>query len=70
MDKIVVEENLSQTFPYLNNITIAGKTKEQHDQNVRQFLEASKKRNLTFNKTSVLYQQNASIFSDIKSQKV
>ena len=55
MDKIAKEEKLTQIFPYLNDITIAGKTEEQHDHNVQKFLKPSKKRNLTFNeKKSVL----------------
>ena len=42
IDKIVEQEKLTQTFPYLDNITIAGHTKEEHDCNVEKFLAAVK----------------------------
>ena len=34
MDKLVEEENLKDTFPYLDNITVAGLTQAEHDHNV------------------------------------
>lgn len=49
MDKLVKEEGLQGSFPYLDNITIAGHTQEEHDRNVRHFLEVVSKRNLTLN---------------------
>ena len=50
VDKIVEQEKLTQTFPYLDNITIiAGHTKEEHDCNVEKFLAAVKRRKLTLN---------------------
>ncbi|XP_064115027.1 uncharacterized protein LOC135221134 [Macrobrachium nipponense] len=54
MDKLVKEENLQGAFPYLDNITIAGHTQEQHDQNVQHFLEVINKRNLTLNATKTI----------------
>ena len=36
-------------FVYIDNITVAGKTQEHHDHNVRKFLEVAKEKNLTFN---------------------
>ena len=35
MDKMVEEEQLNNTFPYLSNITIAGVNQEDHDTNVQ-----------------------------------
>ena len=49
MDKLITEEKLSDTFPYLDDITIAGRTQTEHDQNVRAFLEFVKSRHLTLN---------------------
>ena len=49
MDNLIQAENLKNTFPYLDNITVAGRTKEEHDQNVKRFLEALQRRNWTLN---------------------
>ena len=38
MDKLVEEENLRDTFPYVDNITITGHTQAEHDENVDKFL--------------------------------
>ena len=40
MDKFVEEEGLKDTFPYLDNITVAGHDQHNHDENVRKFREA------------------------------
>ena len=42
MNKMVVENKLDDTFPYLDNITVAGRDKEEHDHNVEKFLTAIK----------------------------
>ena len=47
MDKLVKDQNLKETFPYLDNITVAGHSKEQHDQNVQKLLDVVSKRNIT-----------------------
>ena len=49
MDNLVIEEDLKGAFPYLDNITIAGHTQEEHDQNVQRFLEVINRRRLTLN---------------------
>ena len=51
MDKIVEDENLKDTFPYLDNITVAGSSQSEHDENVRRFMEVVKKRDLTLNES-------------------
>ena len=40
MDKIVEEESLTDTFPYMDNITIEGYDQQHHDENCRKFQEA------------------------------
>ena len=55
IDDIIERNNSKGTFAYLDNITICGKTKEEHDANLQQFLEAAAKRNLTFNKNKCTY---------------
>ena len=49
MDNSIRAENLKTTFPYFDNITVAGLTKEEHDQSVKRFLEALERRNWTLN---------------------
>ena len=50
MDNLIQAENSKNTFPYLDNITVAGRTKEECDQNVKRFLEALQRKNWTLNK--------------------
>ena len=39
----------SDTFPYLDNITVEGRDQKEHDENVQKFHEAVRRRNLTLN---------------------
>ena len=54
MDKLVEEEDLKGTFPYLDNITIAGHNQEEHDQNVQRFLQVISRRHLTLNDSKTI----------------
>ena len=49
MDEIVEKHKLKGVFVYLDNITVAGKSQVEHDDNVKKFLDASSERNLIFN---------------------
>ena len=49
MDSLVEENHLEATFPYLDNITIAGTSQEEHDRNVAKFMEIVGKKKLTLN---------------------
>ena len=49
MDNFVAENSLKGCFPYLDNITVCGKTQEEHDKNLADFLAAAKRKNLTLN---------------------
>ena len=51
MDKIIEEEKLMDTFSYLDDITVAGHTQEEHDTNVAAFMEVIHRRNLTLNES-------------------
>ena len=51
IDQFVAEEKLKNTFPYLDNITIAGRDQAEHDACVKQFLDAIKRRSLTMNES-------------------
>ena len=46
---IIEKENIPATFAYVDNVTIGGKSKDEHDQNLKKFLDASKKYGITFN---------------------
>ena len=54
MDKIVTKEDLSGTFIYLDNITIAGLTQQEHNDNVTVFMNAALKYNLQFNDSKTI----------------
>ena len=43
--------DISCKFPYLDNITVAGRNQQEHDENAKKFNEAIQRRNLTLNET-------------------
>ena len=49
IDNIIKEENLQASFAYLDNVTVCGGDKDEHDNNVRLFREVARKHGLTFN---------------------
>ena len=51
MDKFIKKYKLVGTYAYLDNITISGKTQEDHDENVRKFMDAARDANLTLNRS-------------------
>ena len=51
MNQFISENRLVATFAYLDDITICGKTKEEHDINLARFMDAATKYNLKFNET-------------------
>ena len=53
MNEIVREENLTDTFPYLDNVMISGET-EKHDNNVENLMKVGKKRRLTLNDSKTI----------------
>ena len=55
MDEFVQDYKLKKTFPYLDDITICGTTKEKHDANLHRFLEAAKSANLLFNQDKCVF---------------
>lgn len=52
---IIKTENLKGTFAYLDDVTICGKNKEDHDENLRKFMEAAGKYNLTMNEQKCIF---------------
>ena len=62
IDKIIQEEHLTNTFAYLDNITIAGRNLEEHDGCLEKFYEAASKYNITFNNSkSIIRKENLNI---------
>ena len=58
MDEVVEEAKLTDTFPYLDNITFGGHNQQEHDKHVNRFLEAIKHRNLTLNEAKTVSSVN------------
>ena len=49
MDEFISNNDLRDTFNFLDDITVCGSTKEDHDENLKKFLEAVKSFNITLN---------------------
>ena len=49
IDKFIADNSLSHTVAYLDNITICGKSKEEHDKNFNKYIKTAKKFNLISN---------------------
>ena len=54
IDNLVLDESLNDTFSYLDNITVAGRTQEEHDFNVKQLLDAFQRKNWTLNDSKTI----------------
>ena len=48
MDNFILEEELDDTFAFMDNLTICGMIEKEHDINLEKFNEAEKRNNLTF----------------------
>ena len=49
VDDILRKEAVPNAEAYIDNVTVGGRDKKQHDENVQKFLQAAKKYGLTFN---------------------
>ena len=55
IDNLLKQNNLKGTYVYVDNIVVAGKTQQEHDENLEKFREVAQLHNLTFNeKKSVI----------------
>jgi hypothetical protein len=50
MNTFIAENNLESTYAYLDDLTICGSSKDEHDRNLARFWDAAQKYNLTLNK--------------------
>lgn len=55
LQHIISKERLTGTFAYLDDVTICGKTKEEHDNNLKKFMDSVTKYNLTINKQKCVF---------------
>jgi len=55
MDAFIEEENLDATFAYLDNVTICGMNTEEHDRNLKRFLDAANKKNIVYNESKCIF---------------
>ena len=55
INQIISYYKCEGTFAYLDNITVCGKTKKKHDENLKQFLEAASDCNLTLNENKCVF---------------
>ena len=55
LDDVIQAENLRDTFAYVDDVTVCGRTKEEHDSNLERFLDAAKKFSLAINREKSQY---------------
>ena len=54
IDQVVEEDKLKDIYPYLENVTVCGNSKIEHNQNVKRFLKSMSKRNLVLNEKKTI----------------
>ena len=55
MNEFVQDEGLTTTFPYLDNVTICGMDQQDHDEQLAKFLDAAKRKNVTYNEEECVF---------------
>ena len=58
MDALVVDHELDDTFPFVGNITICGRDDDEHDENLKFFMEAAEKERLAFSEAKCVFRVN------------
>jgi len=58
MNGIIEHHKLKGTFTYLDNITIGGRSQQEHDENLSAFLEVAKKLHFTFSESKSIISVN------------
>ena len=54
MDELVTNSGLKDTFPYLDNVTVAGRNRKEHDTNVKALFDAFRKHGVTLNESKTV----------------
>ncbi|GFT76012.1 putative retrovirus-related pol polyprotein from transposon opus [Trichonephila clavipes] len=55
IDKIIKDEGLTLTYPFIDDVTVCGKDQKEHDDNLEKFMTVAKKYNLTLNEDKCTY---------------
>ena len=58
VNQIISKFNCKGTFAYLDDITVCGRTRKEHDKNLKTFLKAAEDCNFTLNENKCLYATN------------
>ena len=58
VNQIISKFNFKGTFAYLDDITVCGSTREEHDKNLKTFLKAAEECNLTLKENKCVYATN------------
>ena len=58
INQMILDHNCKGTFAYLDDITVCGKTREEHDKNLQTFLNAVRACNITLNENKCVYATN------------
>ncbi|GFW99881.1 retrovirus-related Pol polyprotein from transposon opus [Trichonephila clavipes] len=59
IDKIIEDEGLTLTYPFIDDVTVCGKDQKEHDDNLEKFMTVAKKYNLTLNEDKCTYSSNS-----------
>ncbi|GFV21941.1 retrovirus-related Pol polyprotein from transposon opus [Trichonephila clavipes] len=59
IDKIIEDDGLTQTYPFIDDVTMCGKDQKEHDDNLEKFMTVAKKYNLTLNEDKCTYSSNS-----------
>ena len=55
VNQIIAKFKCEGTFAYLDDITVCGRTREEHEKKLEQFLQAVEESNLTLNKEKCVF---------------
>ena len=55
IDKFIKNNNLKNAFAYVDDIIIAGRTKDEHDQNLKEFKQAAERTGIQLNHEKCKY---------------
>ncbi|GFX21450.1 retrovirus-related Pol polyprotein from transposon opus [Trichonephila clavipes] len=59
IDKIIENEGLTLTYPFIEDVTVCGKDQKEHDDKLEKFMTVAKKYNLTLNEDKCTYSSNS-----------
>ena len=55
INKVIVEEKLKDVFAYQDDVTICGRNQDEHNRNVKAFVDAFQRRHLSFNENKTIH---------------